>query len=76
MSENKWYFSLWVLVIAVFLLGPMAIPLVWMNPRLSKGVKIAVIIFIMIMFVWFLYLSAEIVKAVIKEVAELERVMK
>jgi hypothetical protein len=76
MSENKWYFSLWVLVIAVFLLGPLAIPLVWMNPRLNQLVKIAVIILIMIMFVWFLYLSAEIIKAVLVEVAELQKAMR
>lgn len=76
MAENKWYFSLWVLVIAVFLLGPLAIPLVWMNPRLNQGFKIAIIILIMIMFVWFLYLSAEIIKAVLVEVEELKKVMK
>jgi hypothetical protein len=76
MSENKWYYSLWFLVIAIFLLGPLAIPLVWMNPRLNQWVKIALIILIMVMFFWFLYLSAEIVKAVLAEVSDLQKAMR
>lgn len=76
MNENKWYFSLWVLVIAIFLLGPLAIPLVWANPRLNRVLKITITVLIMAMFVWFLYLAGEIVKAVIKDVAELEKALR
>jgi hypothetical protein len=76
MSENKWYFSLWVLVIAILLLGPLAIPLVWLNPRLGRVLKIAIIALIVVMFAWFIYLSAEIVKAVLVEVADLQKAMR
>lgn len=76
MSENKWYFSLWFLAIAVFLLGPLAIPLIWANPRLSLWLKIAITLLVIIMFVWFLYLSAEIVKSILVDVEELKKAMR
>ena len=38
----KWYHNLWfVLFMLFFVLGPFALSLVWKNPRLSRGVQIA-----------------------------------
>jgi hypothetical protein len=31
--KTKWYYSTSVIVIAVLCLGPLALPLVWINPR-------------------------------------------
>jgi len=31
--KTKWYYSTGVIVIAVLCLGPLALPLVWINPR-------------------------------------------
>ena len=76
MGQDKWYFNILVLTIAIIFFGPFALPLVWMNPKLKKWLKIAITAAVAVMFLYFLYLSAEIVKAIIKEAAELERVMK
>ncbi len=32
-SRIKWYFSTSIVVIAILCLGPLALPLVWLNPR-------------------------------------------
>ena len=75
-AGSKWYFSLWVLVIAIILLGPFALPLVWLNPGLKKDIKIAISAIIAVMTAYMLYASIEIVKAILKEAGELQRVLK
>jgi hypothetical protein len=76
MTGSKWYFKPWVLVVAILLAGPFALPLVWMNPGLKRGIKILISVLIAAITVWLVYESVEIVKAVLKEVGELERVLK
>jgi predicted nucleic acid-binding Zn ribbon protein len=40
--ERKWYFSTYWLVIAILCVGPLALPLLWLNPRYSRVTKIIV----------------------------------
>ena len=40
--ETKWYLSTSVLVIAILCLGPIALPLVWLNKRYTKTVKLLI----------------------------------
>lgn len=47
----KWYFKTRIIVIAILCLGPLALPLVWFNPRYSKATKIIVSIIIVILSV-------------------------
>ena len=76
MTGSKWYFKFWVLVLAVLLVGPLALPLVWMNPGLKKGMKILISLLIIVLTVWMVYASVEIVKTILKEIGDLERVLK
>ena len=40
-APGKWYHNLWfVLCMLFFVLGPFGLPLVWRNPRFSRGVKV------------------------------------
>ncbi|MBN1795632.1 MAG: zinc ribbon domain-containing protein [Sedimentisphaerales bacterium] len=41
-AKNKWYHSTTTVVIALLTLGPLALPLVWLNPRYNVIVKIVV----------------------------------
>jgi len=41
-AKKKWYYSTSIVVIALFTLGPLALPLVWLNRRYSVIVKIIV----------------------------------
>ena len=47
--EAKWYFKTYWIVIAFLCLGPMALPLVWLNPRFSPKKKVIVTIIIIIL---------------------------
>ena len=38
----KWYFRTTTIVIALLSVGPLALPLVWFNPRLSPKAKIII----------------------------------
>lgn len=40
MENEKWYFKTSVLVIAFLSVGPLALPLLWFNPRYRPGTKI------------------------------------
>jgi uncharacterized membrane protein YvbJ len=40
--KEKWYFKTSVLVIAFLSVGPLALPLVWLNPRYSKKTKVII----------------------------------
>lgn len=57
MAENKpqekWYFRNSTLVTAFLIVGPLALPLVWFNPRFSKSNKI-IITFIVAVLTYYL----------------------
>lgn len=40
--DSKWYFKTHWIVVAFLSLGPLALPLVWLNPRFSQGKKIII----------------------------------
>jgi hypothetical protein len=76
LTGSKWYFKPWALVVAILLVGPFALPLVWMNPGLKKGMKILISIMIAALTVWMVYASVEIVKTILKEIGDLEKVLR
>ena len=41
-AQEKWCFKTHIIVVAFLCVGPLALPLVWLNPRYSKTVKIVV----------------------------------
>ena len=47
--ETKWYFKTYWIVIAFLCVGPLALPLVWLNPRFSPKKKVIVTIIIIIL---------------------------
>ncbi len=48
-QKNKWYFKTYWIVIAFLSVGPLALPLVWFNPRFSQKKKIILTIIIIIL---------------------------
>lgn len=59
--EVKWYFRTYWIVIAFLCAGPLALPLVWLNPRFSQRTKIIVSI---IMAILSCYLGAMLVSSI------------
>ena len=52
-QETKWYFKTSLIVTAFLCVGPLALPLFWLNPRFSRKTKIVVTI-ITIILSWYL----------------------
>jgi len=59
-SKTKWYFSTSTVVIALLCLGPLALPLVWFNPRYKMVTKLVVTAIVIALTVLFSYLLGHI----------------
>lgn len=46
---TKWYFKTYWVVVALLSVGPLALPLIWFNPRLSRKKKVITTIIIIIL---------------------------
>jgi hypothetical protein len=56
-SKTKWYFSTSAIVIALLCLGPLALPLVWLNPRYKIVTKLAATVIVIALTIFFCYLT-------------------
>ena len=58
--NEKWYFKFHVLVMAFLCIGPLALPLLWLNPRIKRRSKItaSVIIIIVSYFLGLLFINS------------------
>jgi len=45
-KNDKWYFRNSSLIIALLCIGPLALPLVWFNPRFNKTIKVIISIIV------------------------------
>jgi hypothetical protein len=59
---KKWYFSTIGLVIAILCIGPLALPLVWMNPRYKPLTKTVITLIVIVVTVLAIYLSVLFVR--------------
>lgn len=55
-DRQKWYFRKSFVIIAVFCVGPLALPLIWWHPTIRPGWKVG-LTFIIFGFSWFAYQS-------------------
>ena len=68
-SPSKWYYNIWfVLVMLFFVLGPFGLPLVWKNPRFSRGVKWGLTILTIAYTLWLIDATIRITRAVLEGV--------
>jgi predicted nucleic acid-binding Zn ribbon protein len=56
-QRTKWYFSTSAVVIALLCLGPLALPMVWLNPRYKITTKAVVTVIVIAFTVLFTYLT-------------------
>lgn len=54
---KKWYFATGTVVLALLCLGPMALPLVWMNPRFKILTRAIVTVIVLVVTILCLYLT-------------------
>ena len=50
---TKWYFNPYWIVIAFLCVGPLALPMVWFNPRFSRATKILITVLVIILSYYF-----------------------
>ena len=69
--KKKWYFSTSVVVIALLCLGPLVLPLVWLNPRYKVITKLIVTGLVITLSIWLCYLAANMYSRLIEQVEAL-----
>ena len=69
--KTKWYFATSVVVVALLCLGPVALPLVWLNPRYQVITKVVVTVVVVGLSILFIYLIAEVYGRLIDSIREL-----
>ncbi|MFA6185638.1 MAG: zinc ribbon domain-containing protein [Phycisphaerae bacterium] len=71
MPKTKWYHSISAIVIGLITLGPLALPLVWSNPKYHWITKIAVTILVIGLTIWFCQIMAQMYGNLLKQIKEL-----
>ena len=69
---TKWYFKTPFVVIAVGAVGPLALPLIWFHPRLTRKHKVLITIAVLILT----YLTLLLLKDTLRLVNQLLETMK
>jgi hypothetical protein len=70
-KTSKWYYSTATLVMAILCLGPLALPLVWRNPRYSVPVKLGITLFVIGLTVGLFYLMIYMYTQVLDQIKAL-----
>ena len=55
--EKKWYFTTPSVVIALLCVGPLALPLVWFNPRYKPATRLIITVIVLVVTVLCTYLA-------------------
>jgi len=69
--KTKWYFLTSVVVIAILCIGPLALPLVWFNPRYKAVTKLVVTIAVIALTILLSYLTMYIYLRLMERVESL-----
>jgi hypothetical protein len=70
-SKAKWYFSTSAVVIALLVLGPLALPMVWFNPRYKIITKLIVTVIVIALTIFFSYLVGHIYANLMEQIKAL-----
>lgn len=70
-AEEKWYFSNGMVIVGLLSIGPLALPLVWFNPRYNIAIKIISSILIIGLSVWFYMLTQQMYQDLMKQLKDL-----
>ena len=66
--KTKWYYSTSAIVIGLLVAGPLALSLVWRNPRYNMITKAIITIVVIAATLWFCYLVVHMYERLINEV--------
>ena len=69
-TKGKWYYGNSAVVIGILIAGPLALPMVWMNPRYSVMMKIIVTLVVLLITAVSLYVVHALVLQLIERFRE------
>jgi len=70
--KPRWYYNVWfVLFMLFFVVGPFGLPLVWRNPRMSRGVKLILTVVMLAYTVLLVDMTRRMFQAVVNEFNQL-----
>ncbi len=65
--KTKWYYSTSAVVIGLLCLGPLALPLVWANPKYKVITKVIITIVVIAVTIWLCYLVGHMYQRLIQQ---------
>ena len=74
--STRWYHNIWfVLFMLFFVIGPFGLPLVWSNPKFSRGVKIGLSIAMVLYTIALVDLTIRAFTFIMNEAAQLNSIL-
>jgi len=70
-KNAKWYHRTPFVVISILCFGPLALPLVWFNPRYGPATKVVVTIIVVALTVVLCYVSIEVYVKFLQQIEEM-----
>ena len=68
---KKWYFATGTVVLALLCLGPMALPLVWINPRYKIATRAIITVIVIVVTILCIYLTVNVYERMINQLTTL-----
>jgi hypothetical protein len=69
--KTKWYYSTSAVVIGLLCLGPLALPLVWWNPKYKVVTKIIITIVVIVATILLCQLMGQMYQQMMKQITDL-----
>ena len=74
-DSDKWYYKKTTVIMGLFIVGPLALPLIWINPTFSKRNKILITVIIIAISVWLMRSTVTLYKILSEHYEELQRIL-
>jgi len=68
---KKWYFATGTVVLALLCLGPVALPLVWINPRYRISTKAIITVIVIVVTILCIYMTVSVYQNMLDQLTEL-----
>jgi uncharacterized membrane protein YvbJ len=69
--KSKWYHATSAVVVSLIVLGPLALPLVWLNPRYKAVTKGLVTVIVIAVTILLCYITARVYARLIEQIKQL-----
>lgn len=71
-KNDKWYFKTYVFIVALLCVGPLALPLLWFNPRFNLKTKIITSVIVIILTYYLTVFFGNFLKTIMDYYKQLE----